>query len=126
MNKFLFLIFVSAATCSIVFGQHVALARAQVITLTSEWKGERFDDGRPKVSDEMLERLKNVSIEEAWGILRNKGYQNQFEGNELLLILLVGFILNIYALSLCRMLILMKLNQKKLFPDILQDLSIRI
>jgi regulator of RNase E activity RraA len=85
MNKFIFLIFVSVVACSIVFGQHVALTKAQVTTLTSEWKGERFDDGRPKVSDQMLERLKNVSIEEAWGILRNKGYQNQFEGDWMIL-----------------------------------------
>lgn len=48
---------------------------------TSEWKGERFPDGRPKVPDNLLKRLKNISIEEAWGILRNEGYRNQFEGN---------------------------------------------
>jgi regulator of RNase E activity RraA len=28
-----------------------------------------------------LERLKNISVEEAWGVLRNKGYQNQFESD---------------------------------------------
>jgi len=52
---------------------------------TSEWEGERFEDGRPKVSDEILERMKKVSIEEAWGILRSKGYHNQFEGNWVIL-----------------------------------------
>ena len=46
-----------------------------------EWEGERFDDGRPKVSDDMLERLKDISIEEAWGVLRNKGFRNQYEGD---------------------------------------------
>jgi regulator of RNase E activity RraA len=49
--------------------------------LTSEWKGERFADGRPKVSDAILARLKNISMEEAWGVLRNKGYHNQYEGD---------------------------------------------
>ncbi len=48
---------------------------------TAEWTGERFPDGRPKVPDAILERMKKVSIEEAWGILRSKGYHNQFEGN---------------------------------------------
>lgn len=48
---------------------------------TSEWTGERFPDGRPKVADDVIERMKLVSIEEAWGILRSKGYNNQFEGN---------------------------------------------
>jgi regulator of RNase E activity RraA len=33
------------------------------------------------VSDAILERLKNISVEEAWGVLRNKGFQNQFEGD---------------------------------------------
>jgi len=48
---------------------------------TSEWNGERFEDGRPRVPAEILERMKKVSIEEAWGVLRSKGYHNQFEGN---------------------------------------------
>ena len=49
-------------------------------SLTSNWDGERFDDGRPKVSTNVLERMKSVTIEEAWGVLRNEGYHNQFEG----------------------------------------------
>jgi regulator of RNase E activity RraA len=49
--------------------------------LTSEWKGERTSDGRPRVSDAILARLKNISMEEAWGVLRNKGYMNQFEND---------------------------------------------
>lgn len=52
---------------------------------TSEWSGERFEDGRPKVPEEILERMKKVSIEEAWGILRSKGYHNQFEGDWVIL-----------------------------------------
>jgi regulator of RNase E activity RraA len=46
---------------------------------TEEWTGERFPDGRPKVSDDLLNRLKNISIEEAWGVLRGEGFNNQFE-----------------------------------------------
>jgi regulator of RNase E activity RraA len=46
---------------------------------TADWTGERFPDGRPKVSDELLKRLKNISIEEAWGVMRGEGYNNQFE-----------------------------------------------
>lgn len=61
--------------------QEVTLSSDQIKTLTPDWKGERFADGRPKASDRFLARLKNVSLEEAWGYLRNKGYQNQFEGD---------------------------------------------
>jgi 4-hydroxy-4-methyl-2-oxoglutarate aldolase len=57
----------------------------ELVYYTSEWSGERFDDGRPKVADEILERMANVSIEEAWGVLRSKGYHSQFEGNWVIL-----------------------------------------
>lgn len=68
-----------------VFAQQVTLTKEQIIAITSEWKGERLPDGRPKVSDDMLQRLKNISLEEAWGVLRNKGYRNQFEGDWMVL-----------------------------------------
>jgi 4-hydroxy-4-methyl-2-oxoglutarate aldolase len=61
--------------------QNVTLTTDQVKSLTPDWKGERSADGRPKAPDRILNRLKNVSLEEAWGYLRNKGYQNQFEGD---------------------------------------------
>ncbi len=64
--------------------QQVTLSPEQIRALTPDWKGERSADGRPKVSDIMLERLKKVHLEEAWSILRNKGYQNQFEGEWLI------------------------------------------
>ena len=60
--------------------QNVGSSPEYIKALTSRWKGERFTDGRPKVSDNILERLKNIPLEAAWQILRNKGYQNQFEG----------------------------------------------
>jgi len=47
--------------------------------LTPEWQGERFDDGRPKVSDELLDRMKLVTLEEAWAVLRNENYNYQYE-----------------------------------------------
>jgi len=67
--------------CLYAFGQRVGSSPEYIKALTSEWKGERFADGRPKASDAMLARLKNISMEEAWGFLRNKGYNNQYEGN---------------------------------------------
>ena len=58
-----------------------AISKNELIFLTASWKGERFLDGRPKVSDKLIERAKNIGIEEAWQILNNEGYKNQFEGN---------------------------------------------
>ena len=57
------------------------IPRELLVQYTGQWEGERYEDGRPKVSDRLLERAKNISIEEAWGVLRNEGYENQFEGN---------------------------------------------
>ncbi|MEO6187955.1 MAG: RraA family protein [Ginsengibacter sp.] len=64
---------------NISIAQSVTWPKESIIALTPEWKGERFADGRPKIPDELLERLKGVSMEEAWAALRNAGYQNQFE-----------------------------------------------
>lgn len=60
--------------------QRVASSPDYIKALTSEWEGERFEDGRPRVSDALLERLKKIRIEEAWGYLRQHGYNNQYEG----------------------------------------------
>jgi regulator of RNase E activity RraA len=57
------------------------ISREQIVFLTAEWKGERFSDGRPRVNDEILARMKKVSIEEAWAVLRTHGYNWQFEGD---------------------------------------------
>jgi regulator of RNase E activity RraA len=54
--------------------------RQDILMLTPEWTGDRFDDGRPRVSDDVIERLKVVSTEEAWAVLWGKGYEFQFEG----------------------------------------------
>ena len=75
------LLFAFALCIAYSYAQRVGSSPEYIKAITSDWKGERFPDGRPKVSDNILARLKNISIEEAWGVLRNKGYKNQFEGN---------------------------------------------
>ena len=54
--------------------------REDIIQLTPEWKGERFPDGRPKVPDQVLERIRRITLEEAWGYLWSQGYKYQFQG----------------------------------------------
>jgi regulator of RNase E activity RraA len=58
----------------------IAASRAEQIATTSAWTGERTSDGRPKVADDLLARMKSVKIEEAWDVLRQRGYENQFVG----------------------------------------------
>lgn len=50
-----------------------------IIQLTPEWKGERFPNGRPRVPDAVLKRLRNITFEEAWAPLWSKGYKYQWE-----------------------------------------------
>src|SRR6188508_701528 len=56
------------------------MPKEELIFLTSEWKGERFRDGRPKIPDNLLERAKRIMIDDAWTVLKNEGYFNQYEG----------------------------------------------
>lgn len=61
--------------------QNIKATPEYIKALTAGWTGERFADGRPKVSDQLLERLKKVTIEEAWAELIELGYHNQYEGD---------------------------------------------
>ena len=65
---------------SAAFSQ-VKMTKEQMMFYTSDWKGERFPDGRPKVPDDLLKRALDVSIEDVWDYLREQGYRNQFEGD---------------------------------------------
>lgn len=82
MNRLLIFLFFIACACQL-YSQ--SISRDQMIYLTQEWTGERFPDGRPKVPDNILKRMLKVSIEEAWGVIRNKGFNNQFEGGWMML-----------------------------------------
>jgi 4-hydroxy-4-methyl-2-oxoglutarate aldolase len=57
----------------------VKQTREQMMFYTSQWKGERFPDGRPKVPDDLLKRVVNVSVEDLWDYLRDKGFNAQFD-----------------------------------------------
>ena len=53
-----------------------------IAALTPQNTFGRLPDGRPHVPDDLLERMKLVSTEEAWAVLeRRHGYFFQFEGN---------------------------------------------
>ena len=54
--------------------------RDEIIALTPMWKGERFDDGRPRVEDKYLKKLHEMTLEEVWKPIFVKGYENQFVG----------------------------------------------
>jgi 4-hydroxy-4-methyl-2-oxoglutarate aldolase len=54
---------------STVNAQPSSLTKEEMIQYTPMWTGERFADGRPKVSDDIIARMRYVSVTEAWGTL---------------------------------------------------------
>jgi regulator of RNase E activity RraA len=85
MNRVLLVVIIFSLAAHYCAGQRVGSTAEQVKNYTSQWKGERFEDGRPKVPDIVLERLENATLEQIWGYLSRKGYQNQVEKNWIVL-----------------------------------------
>lgn len=77
---FLALILTNISMSQSVSEDKIVAPQDEVHYYTYEWDGERFPDGRPKVSDDLLERLKNIRLEDAWQYLHELGYHNQYEG----------------------------------------------
>lgn len=63
----------------LAWAQPGVFSREDLIRYTPEWTGDRFPDGRPKVPDGILQRMREVSLEEAWAVLRNNGFTHQYE-----------------------------------------------
>ncbi len=57
----------------------VTQSRDEIVSYTQNWTGERFPDGRPRVSDDLLKRALDCSVEDLWGFLRSRGFFNQYE-----------------------------------------------
>jgi regulator of RNase E activity RraA len=77
MKKSIFF-FVVSLLISVGTAAQTFMGRDMMMFYTSLWTGERFPDGRPQVSDDLLRRVVKLSIEEVWQILRNEGYNNQY------------------------------------------------
>ena len=60
MKRYLILVFAFLITgiSYTVYAQ--TITKEEIIFLTSEWKGERFPDGRPKISDELIARARKT------------------------------------------------------------------
>lgn len=63
-----------------------ALASAQLISFpkqdltdyTAPNPFDRLPDGRPKVPDDLIERARELSSEEIWAVMQEKGFNNQY------------------------------------------------
>lgn len=77
VKRSLLLFLVTLFLHQLSIGQQIT--KEQLLFLTREWKGDRFADGRPKVPDSILNRMKLVTLEEAWAVLRNENYKYQYD-----------------------------------------------
>lgn len=73
----------TAALTADLVGQVQNLTPAEMARYTPQNPYDRFSDGRPKVPDTLVETIREMGleVEEAWGLLRQKGYTNQYEAN---------------------------------------------
>jgi 4-hydroxy-4-methyl-2-oxoglutarate aldolase len=59
--------------------QLFTFSKQDLIDYTAKNPFDRFPDGRPKIPDDLMERAREVSLEEIWAVLPGKGFNNQFE-----------------------------------------------
>ena len=76
---FLVATFVSVAPAS---AQLFQWTPEQLIKYTPKNPYDRFPDGRPKVPDDLIERMKGLIAEEVQAVLPNRGFPNQFESRD--------------------------------------------
>lgn len=80
-RSFLGIALITFLLAPLAFAQYGSLSKEERILYTRQNPFDRFPDGRPRVPDDLLQRMKDVSIEEAWAVLESHGYHNQFEGD---------------------------------------------
>jgi len=85
MKKTIVLLIFLISSSFLSYAQRIGSTPEYVQQMTALWTGERTADGRPKVSDLLLERLQYNTLEQIWGYLGGKGYRNQLEKNWVIL-----------------------------------------
>lgn len=58
--------------------QLISFPKQELIDYTAQSPFDRLPDGRPKVPDDLMERARDLSSEEVWAVLQEKGYNNQY------------------------------------------------
>src|SRR4051812_39477834 len=73
------LVLLLSTLCSGISLYAQQISKEELVFLTPLWKGERFADGRPKVPDDLLNRMKRVTMEEAWAVLKGENFKHQYD-----------------------------------------------
>src|ERR1700758_4469059 len=59
-------------------GQLITFSKQDILDYSTRNPFERFADGRPKVPDNLLQQARELSSEEVWAVLQDKGFNNQY------------------------------------------------
>jgi 4-hydroxy-4-methyl-2-oxoglutarate aldolase len=78
--RLIMLLVILACLSMSAWAQLGMFSKEQRVMITSQWSGDRFPDGRPKVPDTVLKKIKTATAEEAWGVLREHKFNNQYAG----------------------------------------------
>lgn len=76
-HKFMLVLLAAALAAP---AQIFKLTKEQLLEVTAANPYPRFSDGRPKAPEELIEKVRGLTVEEVWGVLPAKGYRNQYEG----------------------------------------------
>jgi 4-hydroxy-4-methyl-2-oxoglutarate aldolase len=61
-----------------VRAQLLTFSKQDLVDYTAEDPFDRLPDGRPKVPDSLVERARELSSEEVWAVLQERGFHNQY------------------------------------------------
>jgi 4-hydroxy-4-methyl-2-oxoglutarate aldolase len=63
---------------SAVHAQLFTFSKQELMDYTAQEPFDRLPDGRPKVPNDLMERARELSSEEVWAVLQEKGFNNQY------------------------------------------------
>src|SRR5947207_13197308 len=58
--------------------QLLSFSKQDLVDYTAQEPFDRLPDGRPKVPNDMMERARELSSEEVWAVLQQRGFNNQY------------------------------------------------
>jgi len=58
--------------------QLLSFSKQDLVDYTAQEPFDRLPDGRPKVPNDLLERARELSSEEIWAVLEQRGFHNQY------------------------------------------------
>jgi 4-hydroxy-4-methyl-2-oxoglutarate aldolase len=61
-----------------IHAQLLTFSKQELMDYTAQEPFGRLPDGRPKVPSELLERARDLSSEEVWAVLQQRGFNNQY------------------------------------------------